>query len=498
MKEFIFIIFIYLVHYISSSPIVIPLESFQSKLEKNSEFQTFIDELLNTNIVSTIKIGSQSYPLKTFYNIDQYFHISSICHIEESSSFNYKENFNYDRHKSDSFSNTSPFNLNFGSSSHACTATESFELNYLEKNKIKLEKINFILNEDTNEDKPNCLQIGLLENQYKQSSFIGMNLITQLKKNNYIKEYCWSMKFNIATKYNNDYLLNDPDELLNLKGNIIIGEYPHDYDSENYFKSQYLKTYSSFSENIVKWEFKFKKIYYMKDNKEEIIDDQNVNLDPSNYVILAPKLYLDSIVEYYFQKYIDDEICFYSYLNEYISIYCNKSDKFSINELKKFPSIYFEHTELNYTFELSFKDLFIEKNNNYWFLIASDSLFYTSGWKFGNIFMRKYQLIFNIDTKEIGFYNPKLSKNPNYNTNNPNPNNGSSNTILSIIIIIALCIILIGIGIFIKMKFFKNISKKKRANELDDDYEYISDKNIKKNNSDNNNTDNQLFKNDFN
>jgi hypothetical protein len=364
----------------------------------------------------------------------------------------------------------------------------------MEKNGIKLENFDFILNKDTDEEEINCLQIGLLEDQYKGTSFKGINLITQLKQKNYIKEYCWTMEFNIAKKYNNDYLLKDPEELINLKGNLIIGEFPHNYDSKNFYKSQYVKTYSEFSDAIMKWELKFKKVYYKQSDKNDIIiSDINAELDPSKYLIFAPKEYFDSITTNYFQKYIDKNICFISGIEEFYILYCEKSDKFNINEIKTFPSIFLDHIDLQYTFELSYKELFIEKDNNYWFLIVSDQ-YRNTGWKFGNIFMSKYQLIFNLDSKEIGFYNPKLSELPNESQNNNSKSSGSGYFVLSIILIIVLCLILIGVGIFIKMKFYPNVSKKKRANELDDDYEYVSDKNTKNNNNDNDN-DNQLFNN---
>ena len=234
------------------------------------------------------------------------------------------------------------------------------------------------------------------------------------------------------------------------------------------------------------WELEFNKIYYIKNNRKElIIDDDNVKLDPSNYLIYAPKIYFESILDNFFKKYIDDDICYLNYFNEYISIICDKSDKFTIEEIRTFPSIYLDHIKLNYTFELSYKDLFVEKYNIYWFLVISDRLFYTTGWTFGNFFMRKYQLIFNIESKEIGFYNPKLSKYKTKIDEKNKKNENSQNTFLYIILIISLCIILFGISIFIKMKFYPKSTKKKRANELDDDYEYISDK--KEDNSINNN-----------
>ena len=39
--------------------------------------------------------------------------------------------------------------------------------------------------------------------------------------------------------------------------------------------------------------------------------------------------------------------------------YCPKSESFSLNELKQFPTLYLEHTGFDYTFELTYQDLFV-------------------------------------------------------------------------------------------------------------------------------------------
>ena len=274
-----------------------------------------------------------------------------------------------------------------------------------------------------------------------------------------------------------------------------MGDFPHNFDSKNFYKSQLINTYTSYtSGNILKWELKFNNIYYKNNKDKEVkINDKIIKLDPSNYLIHVPKDYFESITENFFEKYIIEQNCISDSFDEYDFIYCHKSDKFSINEIKTFPTIYFEHINLDFTFELSYKDLFVEKDNIYWFLAISDSQFYVNDWIFGNIFMRKYQFVFNLDTKEIGFYNPKLNK----KQNNDNNKNGSK-TFLYIILIILLIIILIGVGIFIKMKFFPSKAKKKRANELDDDFEYVSHKNDNNNIINNEENDNKLFNTDNN
>ena len=439
-----------------------------------------------------MRIGSNSYPLKAFINSkDSYFFISTNCNIQKLYFSEYKTNFNYNRHKSYSFYNTSNFELSFSKTSVACTASEDFEILNAKKMETTKEKLNFILTEDTNEDIPNCLQIGLLENKNKDSLYSEYNLITQLKQKGKIKESCWSIIFNKPIQFNNDNLLVASDELLNLKGNLIIGDYLHNFDSKNYYESQMVTTYTTFNFNIMKWELSFDKIYYKYNNKEiKKLADNKVALDPSNYFIVGPEDYFDSIIEKYFTSYIDDNICNYDYLEEYLAIYCEKSMKFSINEIKKFPSIFFEHIGLEFTFELSFNDLFVEKDGKYWFLLISDNKYNKNQWILGNIFMRKYQFVFNLESREIGFYNPNLEKKENSDENSPKD---SSKKILLALLIVALFIIILGIIYFIKMKFYPSILKKKRANELDDEFEYVSHKN-----SNNINDDNQLFNNSIN
>ena len=66
--------------------------------------------------------------------------------------------------------------------------------------------------------------------------------------------------------------------------------------------------------------------------------------------------------------------------------------------------MYFYHKLYNYTFELNYKDLFEEKDDKLYFLIAFD-INEEDLWKLGTIFFRKYFFIFNTEEKTIGFYN---------------------------------------------------------------------------------------------
>ena len=84
--------------------------------------------------------------------------------------------------------------------------------------------------------------------------------------------------------------------------------------------------------------------------------------------------------------------------------------------MKKFPTLYFYNSELNYTFELTYKDLFFEKGNFIYFYIIfydfpEDAQNYywsfISRWELGMPFLKKYFFTYDYDGKCIGYYNEK-------------------------------------------------------------------------------------------
>ncbi len=155
----------------------------------------------------------------------------------------------------------------------------------------------------------------------------------------------------------------------------------------------------------------------------------------------------------------------------------------------------FYHKELDYNFIFNFKDLVLEKNNGYFFLIIFD---YSNSysWGLGLPFLKKYNFIYNIDSKLIGFqesnngiidsetnnsYNLTRigdDKNKKNNINESIRNNKTS--LIKIIAIIflsvlLLIIIILVIGIFIGKKLFE--TRKTKVNELLELYDYSSKQN---------------------
>ena len=266
---------------------------------------------------------------------------------------------------------------------------------------------------------------------------------------------------------------------MNNKPKLLIGVLPHVYDPKKFNEKQIVQLYS----NNFQWVIYFKYIYYFYKNntntntisQKRSIYGNRVEIDFNNLLIYGPSLYYTYIERDFFNEYLSLNIC-HIYTDDNIEgIFCEKSENFGIENLKLFPTLYFEYAELNYTFEFNYQDLFLEKDNKFWFLIVIDINAEIDEWYIGFSLLKKYQFVFNQDSKTIGFYNPDLEVETNRNSNS------SSNKYILYIIIFISWIVFICIGFFIGKYFYKKYKTKKRANELDDNYEYLSGNNINEN-----------------
>ena len=126
-----------------------------------------------------------------------------------------------------------------------------------------------------------------------------------------------------------------------------------------------------------------------------------------------------------------------------------------------FPKLKFYDKIMNYTFEFDYNDLFLKKDNKLYFLITFRTKDFRDNWIFGVIFLKKYQIIFDQEREIIGLYiNSRKEK---------------KNDLFKILTIICLFIIVILVGILIKTI---NKKRKVRANELEENFEYISERKL--------------------
>ena len=272
----------------------------------------------------------------------------------------------------------------------------------------------------------------LLKEKYDEINITQLNFIKQLKQKEIISGY----EFNFHFESENS-------------GNIIIGEKPHEYDNIHYNKENYFTTKITLIGNDIDWWLSFDKIYY---GDEETSNQKQILLRIEYGLIMGDFPWQKILENNFFNKLINESICFKNKTMEKGNIltyyYCNKNA--DLNQFKPFTFII---NDFNNNFTLSKDDLFLEEKDKYIFLMV----FGKYDLIFGHPFFKKYQLVFNPDSKTIGFYT-KIK-------NDLLPSSFSSLIYYIVIIILVILLFsLLGIIIFCNLKGYKN--KKKNADEL--------------------------------
>ena len=333
------------------------------------------------------------------------------------------------------------------------------------------------------------------------------SFIKTLKNENIINDYSFTFKFHHGEE-----------------GRFIIGAMPHEYEYyTNIYDKERFKTIKTFDPNNVDfpWSIRFNSIHFINSKNETIVIQNKLKtyLSPNLGFIIGEETYRNQIIDNFFQPLIDQKICkiektqmtnftrtncLFGTNGLYEVIYCNKSVLG-----KKFPKLIFEYKEENLIFSLTFNDLFKQIDEKYIFLVIFPENFWKvkhSSWYLGTPFYKAYQLVFNYDSKTIGLYVSKNMINvinENNNDNKTEINNdmekkyekSNKTSIIRIILEILFGICLIIVAYFIGKKI--NEQRKKRANELEDDYDYYTNKNknvndINEKDKNNKNTENNV------
>ena len=232
----------------------------------------------------------------------------------------------------------------------------------------------------------------------------------------------------------------------------------------------------------------------MKDKEIKILEEKTeknnlyVHLEVSYGLISGPYIYQNYIEENFFNKTDIASLCKktidYGNNLDYSVYICDTDIK---NKFNLFPDLKFYHKDFDYNFTFTYKDLFMLRNNQYYFKIIFLGSSFNS-WRIGLPFFLKYQLVFNQDTKQIGFYNDNI-------VNKEENNNGSNSIYIWIILVIVIVALVVIAVLATKYIFGKNIRRKK-VNELDDGFDYEAHKEVKNENS--NEDKNKLFENEEN
>ena len=368
--------------------------------EESLDFNSY-ENLVYNHLFSEIKIGNLKNKIIIYFTLD-----SSNIYIPKQF---YEKNPSKTLKYLDSNINNYPIKKNnvYGFHSIDTLNINNFELNY-----------SFILVEFSEKNLSNTNGIiGLQNNKNTNGNKSLINFFYEKKIINSLI---------LTVKYTSDK-----------KGEIIIGDYPHLYD--NNYQEKNLKIISHHDKE---YSMKFEDIIFSNKEKEVNI---NVIFSLELKGIVGSNLYKKFINENFFEYYFLNKKCKIELINNEFYIYiCQDID------ITKFPSIIFESKILNMNFEMTYKDLFFEKNGIFYFLVYFEKIT-NFKWILGEIFVKKYQIIIDFQNGIIGFYSSI----------------GKKNKLLFIFIlcILIICIFILSALIF-KLLFYK--IKKIRANELED------------------------------
>ena len=283
-----------------------------------------------------------------------------------------------------------------------------------------------------------CAEIGLKIPKPDFKSY-NYSFIRELKLLNAIKDYYFFIEYR-----------DDNDN----EGNLIIGIQPHEYNKNKYKANQLTEINTVQSSFYLYWQLKFDEIYFNLKEGNDLKKINFVNLDSGlNHnlnIIIAPFEYLEIIEKEFFNK----RNCQRNRLeNNYYNFDCS-----SKQDIEDFPSLYFTHRTLGYTFEISYKDVFIEYNGRYMCLIWFD-MSTRNNWNFGKPFLKKYFFSYNLDKKMIGFYNMDIKETPHEKKTNL--------TVLYVILIFLLLLIVIAVNYYSTKKFCKEKKQTQKAQLLE-------------------------------
>ena len=462
MRNFFYLIFLflYIFKFVYSKKIIIPF-----KTSHNTEIN-FIESLLYNQIYVTLEIGTTKQIVHLGITTDE-----SLFAIESAELY---EN-NYNCNKSISYKNNINRYINSYKSQKYISGdilNETFYFyNNLDFKKDDIKQYNNIMfgyikklgrgytpKDNGYIDNNKTLisgEIGLqITIDYTDTHHIS--ILKSLKNLDLIDNLVWSINYT-----NNE------------EGILILGEHPYQYN-DSYTEEKRKKTAcTTDSDRDFSWTLIFNDI---KMGNQKLNLFRMADYSPQYGLIKGTSQYF-TLVKPYFDnlgKCELKEIVFKTIKYDYYVCDVN------IN-INSFEPIIFIHAELETRFILDKDDLFMDYNGKKYFLVLFQRESSSQKWSLGKPFVKKYQLIFDHESRNIFLYeySPKGQKKEGIST--------------SKIVLICICVVL-GIGAIvlgiILGKVFLAEKKKKKAKELideinnnDGDFDY---ENNNENNENNN------------
>ena len=394
MKFLILIIFLYLFKFFNSSEIVIPFHSKLSEIPKDLKPQDFIHYLTSNELYSKVQIGTPPQELDFLIDFENYntYVVKDEKLVPKVPRFLDNISSTFTHLSSKIYFSDSDFSFAINSSDIVTIGETLKNYNY-----TFLQALSF--RNDKARKYPGIIGFNVVQNDDPFHRESG--LVYQLKSKNIINNYLFTLSFN-----ENDY-----------NGNIIIGKNIYEkyqIDEIEEFSSDYCYVSNEYK---YYWGWHYLTTYFNSD----LLDIKDALIRPELGVIILNSNYKDIFSKKFFEEKIKEGKCY----DMYYGFYCDKDVNIDIGELN------FEIKRSGLQFSLNSKDLFVEYNNKLIFLIEFEGRVDKKEVKLGYPFLKKYDMIFNIDNRHVGFYNFKIKyeykKESETEQKNENNNNDEEN-----------------------------------------------------------------------
>ena len=431
--------------------IIIPLK----RVNNPDTSMNYIESLLHNQLYAEINIGTpeqliylsittetEAFSIESKTINDKFYsHIASSTHIDS----NRKLSFYHERYKTGYIYKDTFYFIKFGDKKEIYKNISFDYIFELSEDYTKNEK-KFYIDNNQNEIS-GVIGLQILKSYSSSSSFIN-----SLSNTGAINRSIWSLAYNLY--YDNNLYL-------------FIGENPY-------------KIYENINPNIVKpanaylegtnsfWYFLFSDI---KTGDGKLNKERSAEYAPQMGVIIGTDEYKDYINKKFFYDLIKENKCNKKNVTLSQKTYSYYECNNDIN-MNNFEPITFTHQEFSYNFSLDKNDLFVDYNNKKYFLCVflennSGSTYYSvKRWVFGIPFVKKYSFVFDHNSKKILFYQINSWQNTGKGK--------ISAFVWVIIVILGIIAALAFIYLLIKIIFRP---KKIQANELEDSFNYNSQKN---------------------
>ena len=415
-----FILFISIKSILSS--VIIPFKNYiQENLNRN-----IFENLYITKITSTLKIGTPLQEIELYIQLQD----DNIIILNSDSKYCSSKIKCFNSKVSETFktNDKEEYDVNLPQVESAKRSTDNLDLN----SETKINNLEFLLTNEILYKKSGILGLRMPD---KKAQF---NLIKQLKTKDIINSYIFFIYF--------------PDKNNKYEGQIIIGEYPHDFNSKKYKKENMEKRQVSYTPTTTLGQdyiFECKKIFY---GDELVVKEQDISFIFESELFRASFKLKEILEENFFNKYLKKNECEIKIYKETIiknSTYIVCKNSIDISKMKPLK---FQIEDYLEEIILTPEDLFLKVNNDLVFLIYFED-YWKMKWTFGYTFFRKYMVFFDQDSKMIGFYLEKKGQ------------NGIS------IFTIFFCVFLFGVILFLAFNIYQLIKRKKKikAKELIED-----------------------------